>query len=41
MKELQREAEQRTEKLSEEQLMELLDWSESEDEKKQEEKKEE
>ncbi|KAF7122339.1 hypothetical protein CNMCM5793_000296 [Aspergillus hiratsukae] len=40
MKELQREAEQPTEKLSEEQVMELLDWSESEDEKRQEVKKE-
>ncbi|GIK05697.1 hypothetical protein Aspvir_009810 [Aspergillus viridinutans] len=38
MKDLQREAEQRTEKLSDEQVMELLDWSESEDERKQEEK---
>jgi hypothetical protein len=40
MKELQREAEQDTEKLSDEQVMELLDWSESEDEKRQEVKKE-
>ncbi|TPR02338.1 hypothetical protein CAN33_0043805 [Aspergillus niger] len=33
MKNLEKEAESRTHNLSEEQLMELLDWSESEDEK--------
>lgn len=34
LKNLEKEAEERTHKLSDEQLMEMLDWSESEDEKK-------
>ncbi|OOG00639.1 hypothetical protein ASPCADRAFT_202471 [Aspergillus carbonarius ITEM 5010] len=40
LKSLEKEAESRTHKLSEDQLMELLDWSDSEDEKRADKKQE-